>query len=315
MSSPALTSSRIGRLRGLERNAYLLLTLTALMWAGNAVASRLAPGELSPMVITTLRWALVLAVLSVTSRRTIAAEWRQVLPQWPLVLALGGLGYTAFNALFYAAGHYTSAVNITLFQASIPIVVLIGSFLAYRTPISAMQVVGVGTTVLGVVLASTHGDLSVLRTFAFNIGDGLLLIACVLYAGYTVALAARPKVSGVTLFAAMAAAAFLTSLPLLAFEVAQGAALWPASLNGVLLVAYIGLFPSLLSQLFFMRGVELIGANRAGLFINLVPIFGALLGVLLLGERFGLVEALALVLVLGGIYVAERLGRPRRART
>ena len=116
----------------------------------------------------------------------------------------------------------------------------------------------------------------------------------------------RPKVSALAFFAAMAIAAFVTSLPPLAVEWATGHAVWPG-LEGWAMVAFVGLGPSLLAQLFFMRGVELIGPNRAGLFVNLVPIFGAILAVLLVGEPFGAVQAVALALVLGGIACAERL--------
>jgi drug/metabolite transporter (DMT)-like permease len=148
-------------------------------------------------------------------------------------------------------------------------------------------------------------DLEVLRTLALNIGDVWMLIACVFYAGYTLGLRRRPPVSGLVFFTALAGVAFLSSLPLLAIEIAQGAMQWPTA-KGWLILLYIGLLPSLVSQIFFIRGVELIGPARAGLFVNLVPVFGALLAVLLLGEPFALYHALGLFLVLGGIWLAER---------
>jgi drug/metabolite transporter (DMT)-like permease len=134
-----------------------------------------------------------------------------------------------------------------------------------------------------------------------------MIAACAFYSGYAVFLRLRPDVSGPTLFAAFAAAALLTSLPLVAYEIAAGIVQWPTP-KGWLIMAFIGLFPSFLAQLFFMRGVELIGPGRAGLFVNLVPVFGAFMAVLILGEPFHLYHAAALVLVLGGIFIAERLG-------
>jgi drug/metabolite transporter (DMT)-like permease len=138
-----------------------------------------------------------------------------------------------------------------------------------------------------------------------------MLVACMLYAGYTVALRGRPAVSGLTFFTAMAMAALLTSLPLLAVEWTTGRLIWPTG-EGWAIVAFVGLGPSLVSQIFFMRGVELIGPNRAGVFVNLVPIFGAFLAVALVGEPFRLDNAAALALVLSGIFIAERLGRRRQ---
>ena len=290
--------------------AYVLLTLTALIWAGNAVAGKWAVGQVSPLALTSLRWLVACVVLLPFAARPFAREWRLLLPSWRRILLMGGCGYTAFNAFFYVAGTHTSATNLALIQGAIPVIVLVCSFLAYRTPIGLFQGLGVLVTLLGVAVASTHGDLEVLRTLAFNRGDFFMLVACLLYAGYTVALRGRPAVSGLTFFTAMAAAALLTSLPLLAAEWASGRLIWPTP-EGWAIVAYVGLGPSLISQLFFIRGVELIGPNRAGMFVNLIPVFGALLAVALIGEPFRLDNAVALALVLGGIFVAERLGRNR----
>lgn len=278
--------------------AYCLLTVTALLWAGNAITSRWAPGHVSPQVITTLRWAVACACLAPFAARRLAADWPLLRPHWLRILLMGGLGYTA--------GVRTGAVNLALFQGAIPVLVILLNRLAYRVPVTAGQGAGVVLTLIGAALAAMHGDWSVLTRLAFNRGDVLVFGACLLYAGYTIFLPSRPKVAALTFFAAMALAAFLTSLPPLAVEWATGHAVWP-SREGWVMVAFVGLGPSLLAQLFFMRGVEMIGPNRAGLFVNLVPIFGAILAVLLVGEPFGATEAAALALVLGGIACAERL--------
>ena len=292
--------------------AYALLTFTALIWAGNAVASKWAVGQVSPLALTSLRWLVACVALLPFAVRRVAQEWRLLLPSWRRILLMGGCGYTAFNALFYVAGTYTTAANLALIQGAIPVIVLLCSFLVYRTPVGAMQAVGVLVTLLGVAIAATHGDLGVLRTLAFNRGDVFMLVACLFYAGYTVALRGRPAVSGITFFAAMAAVAFLTSLPLAAMEWASGGLIWPTP-AGWAIVVYVGLGPSLVSQLAYMQGVAAIGPNRAGMFVNLLPVFGAFLAVGLVGEPFRPDIAVALALVLGGILVAERLGRRRPA--
>lgn len=308
---PTPTESDASGSRSATR-AYVLLTLTALIWAGNAVAGKWAVGEVSPLALTSLRWVVACVALVPLAGPQVAREWRLLLPSWRRVLLMGGCGFTAFNALFYLAGTYTSATNLALFQGAIPVVVLACSFLAYRTPVGPIQALGVLVTLLGVAVAATHGSLEVLRNLDFNRGDLLMLGACLLYAGYTVALRSRPAVSGLTFFSALAAAALLTSLPLLAVEWASGHLIWPTG-RGWAIVAFVGLGPSLISQLFFMRGVELIGPNRAGVFVNLVPVFGAFLAVALVGEAFGPDKAAALALVLGGIVITERFGRRRRA--
>ncbi|MGU3539409.1 DMT family transporter [Methylobacterium sp. A54F] len=288
--------------------AYPILTFVTLLWAGNAVAGKVAPGQVSPQALTCLRWAIACLALALVARRRVLAEWPDLRGHWPRIFLMGACGYTIYASLFYAAGAYTTAVNLALFQGAIPVLVILMNFVVHRIAVGPAQVAGVLITLLGAATAATHGDWVVLRTLDLNRGDVLMLGACVLYAGYTVGLPSRPKVSALTFFSAMALAALLTSLPPLAIEWAAGRLIWPTP-EGWLITVFVGLGPSLAAQLMFMHGVELIGPNRAGLFVNLVPIFGAGLAVLILGEPFRWNDALALGLVLGGIFVAERFGR------
>ncbi len=291
--------------RALFGQAYLLLSLTALFWGGNAIAGRLAVGEISPMALTAMRWVIVVAVMAPLTGGQLVAEWPVLKEKWLSTALMGVFGFTAFNGLFYVAAHHTSAVNLTIFQGSIPVLVLIGMVLLFGVRVVPLQVLGMVVTLLGVVLVSVKGSWEVLRSLALNIGDVWTLIACVFYAGYTLALRRRPAVSGLVFFTALAIVAFLSSIPLLAFEIATGTVQWPTP-KGWLVLLYVGLLPSLVAQIFFIRGVELIGPARAGLFVNLVPVFGALLAVVLLGEPFAFYHALGLGLVLGGIWLAER---------
>lgn len=291
-------------------SAYPLLVGTMLLWGGNVVAGKWAVGEVSPQVLTCLRWAIVCVVLALPARPGLVAEWGRLKPHWAYVLLMGACGYTLYASLFYAAGGFTTGINIALFQGAIPVLVILINYAVHRVAVTGAQALGVAVTLAGAMVAATHGDWRVLTHFGFNRGDVLMLGACLFYAGYTVALSARPKVSGLTFFTAMALAAFLTALPPLAAEWALGHTVWPTP-TGWLIVAFVALGPSLVAQLAFMRGVELIGPNRAGLFVNLVPIFGAGLAILLVGEPFRWNDALALALVIGGIAIAERLGRRR----
>ncbi len=115
----------------------------------------------------------------------------------------------------------------------------------------------------------------------------------------------RPRVSGLSMLAGMAAAAFVTSVPLMIWEIASGGFVWPTA-AGYATLAYVALGPAFSSQMFFMRGVELIGPGRAGVFVNLVPVFGAIMAVVLLGEPFAAYHVVALILVVGGIAIAQR---------
>lgn len=290
-------------------NAYLLLVLTTAAWGGNAVAGRFAVGEVSPMALVALRWLGVVLLVLVFARRQIVAELPLLRAHWRFMAVLGTLGFTIFNALFYTAAQTTTAINIGILQGSIPVFVLIGAFLVDRTPVTRLQMLGVAVTMLGVVTVTAAGDLERLLQLRFAQGDLIMLVACVFYAAYTVGLRRRPKVSALAMFSVMAVAAFLAALPLAAAETATGALLWPSS-TGWAVILFVVIFPSFLAQLSFMQGVKLIGPGRAGVFVNLVPIFAAFFSVLLLGEDFALFHAAALILVLGGIWIAER-AKPR----
>jgi drug/metabolite transporter (DMT)-like permease len=233
-------------------------------------------------------------------------------PRWIFTIAMGALGFTAFNALFYTAAHRTSALNLSILQGAIPAFVLIGAWLVFGVRVGVWQAFGTFVTMVGVVTIASQGDIGRLLALAFNGGDLMILLAAVLYAGFTVGLRGRPKVSGLGFLAAMAAVAFVTSIPLVGIEIASGAFIQP-TLKGLAVLLYAALLPSLFAQIFYMRGVELIGPGRAGVFINLVPVFGALLAVVLLGEAFQLYHLASLLLVVLGIGIAERSVRPNAA--
>ena len=314
MDSPEPAGAARAGVRGATRHkhgeAYVLLVFTMACWGGNAVAGRLAVGQVSPMVITCLRWAIVSLVLgSITLPRLIAAR-SELTHYWRRIVLMAACGFSIFNALFYVAAHYTTGVNMAILQGGMPVFVVLGAVVAYGARIDMIQAFGIAATLIGVAIVATGGHPATLATFRFNFGDGLLLIACVLYAGYTLALRNRPNVSSLVFLAAMAIIAFLTSLPLLAYEIVAGTAEWPTP-EGWAILAFIAIFPSLLAQLSFMRGVALIGPSRAGLFANLAPPFGAFFAVVILGEPFALYHLVALVLVVGGILVAETAGRVR----
>lgn len=286
-------------------NAFLMLGLTTLFWGGNTVAGRLAVGEVSPMMVVFLRWVIVAGILLPLQWTRIQTEWPAMRPRIVLMVLMAVFGFVGFNTLFYIAATQTTAVNLGIIQGSMPILVLIGSVIAFGTKARALQIFGILLTLAGVTIIAAQGSLETLLALAVNPGDGIMLIACVLYSGYTLSLRNRPKVSSLTFFAVLSGISVVASVPGFLFELSTQTAQWP-TLQGWLVVLYIALFPSCLAQIFFMRGVELIGPARAGVFINLVPIFAAVLAVSILGEPFEWHHGTALFLVLGGIWLSER---------
>ena len=289
-------------------NAYVVLTLCAMSWGGNAVAGRLAVGEVSPMLLTLLRWTGVVLLVALFARDVLRAHAPVLRQHLGYLAVMGALGFTTFNVLYYVAAHRTTAINLGILQGSVPVMVLLGTLAVYRVPIRAVQVAGILVTLAGVLVVTMRGDLQGLAALAFNSGDLLMLAACAVYAIYTVAVRRRPEVPGMAMFGVMAGAAMLASVPFAAWEAASGSARLPTA-TGWAVVAFVIVVPSFIAQLMFMRGVQLIGPARAGVVIHRGPIFAAGFSVLVLGEHFAAYHAVALALVLGGIALAER-GRP-----
>lgn len=288
--------------------ASLLLCVTTLMWAGNAIAGKLAVGEISPLFLTMLRWIVALALLLPFSARHLLADRAAIARHWLFLLAMGAVGYAGFNMLLYSAARTTSAVNITIIQAAMPMMIFAINLAAFGVSIRALQVAGYAMTLLGVALVAGQGDLAGLARLEVTEGDALMLAASVMYAGYTVALKRRVPVHPLSFLSMMGLGSVLASAPFAAWEVASGAGTLPVTGLAWGLVLYTAVAASVVSQLLYMRGVAMLGPNRAGLFINLVPVFGAGLAVLVLGEQVALYQALSLLLVLGGILAAQAAG-------
>ena len=285
-----------------------LLFLATLGWGSNTIASRLAVGEVSPMLLIFFRWGIVVVIL-------LSLYWRQMIDEWPVIrprlkwlLIMGGCGLSLFNAFFYIAAHSTTAVNLGIIQSTMPGMILLGSFMYFGDRINRLQFSGLLLTLLGVIVIVTQGSLEKLMQLTFNHGDLLMIFACSFYAMYTVGLKSRPKISGMVMLAYFSVAAFLMTIPLMIFESFIYGTVMPG-VKGFAIVFYIAIVPSFLSQIFFMRGVDLIGPGSAGLYANLVPIFSAIMAVLLLSEDFAFFHLAAMLLVFGGIGLFEYQSR------
>ena len=291
-------------------SAPFLLFLATLGWGSNTIASRLAVGEVSPMLLIFFRWGFVVVIL-------LSLYWRQMIDEWPIIrprlkwlLIMGGCGLSLFNAFFYIAAHSTTAVNLGIIQSTMPGMILLGSFMFFGDRINRLQFSGLLLTLLGVGVIVTQGSLEQLMQLTFNHGDLLMIFACSFYAMYTVGLKSRPKISGMVMLAYFSVAAFLMTIPLMIFESFIYGTVMPG-VKGFAIVFYIAMVPSFLSQIFFMRGVDLIGPGSAGLYANLVPIFSAIMAVLLLSEEFAFFHLAAMLLVFGGIGLFEYQSRSK----
>lgn len=312
LSSVPDTPHAAGRLFA---NPYLLLVLAPTFWGGNLVAGKLAVGNIPPSLLLMGRWIGAVAILLVIALPHLRRDWPEIRPALGWLILYGALGFATFNMLMYSAAPFTSAVNASIEQASIPVMVLLGNFFVYKVRARLLQILGLVLTIAGVGFVATHGDLGRILTLDVGLGDGMVLMACLTYAIYSLTLRYRPQIHWLSFMAVTAIAALLMSLIYqMAFGGGMGA--FVAGIPhitplGWAAVVYVMVFPSILAQLAYARGVELVGPNRASIFINLLPITGTLLSVLVIGERLEPFHLVAAVLVIAGIGLSElsvRLG-------
>jgi drug/metabolite transporter (DMT)-like permease len=295
---------------------YLLLTLTSLFWAGNAVIGRAIVDEIPPAMLAQIRWTLAFILI-------VPFAWSRVREELPVVrrhigtlVLLSLTGVTAFNTLQYWSLQYTTAINVSVMQSSAPLLIGLWSWALWRDPLTRGQIAGIVASLTGVLAIISAGELERLANLSLNIGDIAILVAIAIYALYSALLRQRPGVAPITFLAVTIAAGAALLVPLTIAEYASGARIEELNVGGFAAIGYVAVFPSILAYMFFNRGVQLIGANRAGPFFHLIPLFGSLLAIAFLGERPGWHHLIGAVLIIGGVFVAgRRRGRNSQGAT
>ena len=292
---------RVGRL---WNTGWLLLSLASLFWAGNAVVGRGASELIPPIGLAFWRWVLATIALLPLAWPHVKRDWPVLVKAWPLVALLAFLGLAGFNAIFYTALHSTTAINSVLLQSATPPLILLFSFFLFRERVGLNQIAGLVVAIAGVVEIVTEGrPLSVLQ-LRLNIGDALVLVCVAFYALYSALLRKKPAVHPLSFLFGTFVASVVMLLPPYVLEHLSGEAVEPTP-PVLLALGYVALFPSILAYLFFNRGVELMGANRAGQFVHLMPGFGALLSVMFLGEALRPFHGVGMALILAGIVLSS----------
>lgn len=293
--------------------AFLLLGLVMLFWAGNSIVGRAVRADIPPFTLAFGRWVIaVLFVLPLALPR-LRAQWPQVRAAWGWVLLLGLLGVVCFNSFVYSGLHYTTATNALLLQAAIPTFVLVLDFLLFRGRPAWLQVTGVAVSTLGVLFIVFRGDWqAVLGLRIGGLGDALILCGGLCWAFYTVLLRKKPAVDAPVFVFLTFLLGALALAPLAGWEASQGLAVhWSLPVLGAFL--YVGLFPSVLAFFIYIAATMQLGPARAGQGITLMPLFGALLSALLLGERLAPFHAVGMGLILLGIVLSALALRGARA--
>jgi drug/metabolite transporter (DMT)-like permease len=284
---------------------YVFVVVAVLLWAGNAVVGRIAPdANVPPLALNFWRWTIALLVLAPFAIAKLPTQRHLIKSHWRLWAVFGVITVAGFNSAYYVGLQYTTVVQGTLISALLPALVLVAARIFLSQPISGRQLAGVVVSIIGVAIIVLHGDLRVVHALALNIGDVWVLAAVCMWAAQTILIRFMPKEMDLVVFQIMAFVAGLAVLaPLYIYETAGGRPM-PLSWTAAILVGYAGIIASVIAFTCWNAGVMQIGPKTAGYFGNLFPIFGAALGILLLGEPFQWFHALGGVVTLSGIYLA-----------
>ena len=291
--------------RWLNHQPYLLLSLAALFWAGNIVLARYVAGRVPPMTLSCIRWVGACLLLLPFAWPHLVKDWPVLRAHLPLLITLSATGFAFNNALSYWALQFTQAINALLIQSSGPLFVALWSLILFGVRLTWAQLAGIALSLLGVLTIILRGDFAALAAIKPNIGDIMFASALLSFGLYSALMPRRPVTHQLSLIWFTMACGALLLLPLSIWEFAAGVRLKFDAISIVTLV-YVVIFPSTLAYLFFNRGIAMIGPNRAAPFFHLVPVFGSVMAILLLGEEPRLFHLTGYVMVFAGVVIASR---------
>ncbi len=286
-------------------SAWPLLALCNLFWAGNIVIGRAVAGQVPPIALAYWRWTGAFMLAFGFAWPHLKHDWPLLLRHWRMMLLLALTGFATYNTMSYIGLQYTTALNALLLQSVMPVLILIWAFALYGERPSAWQSLGVVVSLVGVASIASGGSLDTFLQLSFNRGDTWILVALALNAVYAPLLRRRPAVHPLSFIVVAMGLASLMMLPFYLYE-ASGGAVIRGGLPSYAAIAYAAVLPSFVAYAFFTRGVELIGAARAGQSAHLMPVIGSVLAVLFLGERFHVYHAAGALLIGAGILLASR---------
>ena len=303
--SASETSASASPIRWIANQPYLLLSITAACWAGNAVVGKLAAGHIPPVTLSFLRWFFAFLIILPLAWRHVLQDWRTIRSRLGIMIVLSVTGIGAFNTMQYWALEHTQAINTLLLQPAGPLFVAMWSLVLFRVRLTTAQAVGIALSLTGVLVIMLRGDLTSLKDIDFNRGDLIFVLALLIFGLYSVLAARRPAIHALSFVAFTFGCGAACLIPFFIRELHTRPLM---ELNGanLLTLFYVAVFPSTVAYLCFNRGVALIGANRAAPFFHLVPVFGTVMSIAFLGEHPQLFHFVGFALVLTGVFVASR---------
>jgi drug/metabolite transporter (DMT)-like permease len=297
-----------------DRMAYAMLFVAPVLMTSNMLAARWVEGSIPPVSLTFWRWTLTLLILAPFAGPRLWRFRAEARREWKTTLALGALGMGVCGAPVYIGGITTSATNIGLIYAATPVLIVVFARLFWGEPVVPVKALGTALCLAGVVAIVTKGDIGALLQLEFTEGDLWIVLAMLGWALYSVLLRYRPsRLPLMARFTAIVLAGVLVNLPFYAFEAALGYET-VLDLRTAAVILFVALVPGLAAFVLYGRLVALLGAQRTGLLMYLVPLYNAGLAYLLLGETLRPFHLAGVALILPGLWLATQSGRPAVAK-
>lgn len=294
-----------GAITRLILNPWVMLALAGLFWSGNHIAARAGAGHVPPIALGSLRWLIAALIMWPFVSAHVRRDWPAIRRGWKPIVTLSVIGGAVFSALQYTALQYTTALNGSIFNSFAPAIIVLVGALLFGDRLRPVNLAGIAVSFAGVLVIVSRGDLAVLRTISFNYGDILLLVNMAVWAIYSTCLRVRPPIHPLSFTWLLALIAGVSLIPMWIWEHAGGFHM-QATERTLVILAYVTIFPGILSYICWNRGIEAVGSARGGVFLHLIPFYGAVLATTLLGEKLMGFHIVGCAMILSGVWFAAR---------
>ena len=287
--------------------AYILLVLTTLFWSGNFIVGKAASTfEIPPFSLNFYRWLFAGLILLPFTFREILKKKSYIFNNIGFFIILGITSITIFNSTVYYSLYYMQVISGVLMISTIPVWIMFISSILGIEKTNQFQILGVVLSLLGVLFIITKSDLNVIKNLAFNRGDLIMASGMFAWALYSALLKKKTyEISQITLLEVVIISGLVFLVPIYILEMNFGNQII-LGMPFVLTLSYVVIFPGLASFFFWIKGIGIIGANRAGVFLHLMPVFGSIMAIVFFGEKFMIYHLLGAIFIVAGITLSNK---------
>ena len=290
-----------------DKTAYIFLILTTLFWAGNFIVGKAASlFEIPPFTLNFYRWTFAWLILAPFTIKEIIEKKNYIFGNIKLIIILGITSITIFNSIVYYSLNFTQVISGVLMISTIPVMIIVFCWLLKIEKTNIFQILGVIFSLCGVVVIITKANLTILLNLNFNKGDLWMVVAMFSWALYSALLRKKKlELSQLSLLQTIISAGLVFLLPAYLIELSLG---YRANIHlpFILTLTYVVLFPGLASFILWIKGISIIGSNRAGIFLHLIPIFSTIFAIIIFKEKFMLYHLIGAILIISGIILSSK---------